>query len=272
MARRHGRVELRPAGVRAPASGAASCASRLTSVSNSCDWRMGLARYAANKPVVVAGLAPPERAEQDERQRRVAARGCACASCEAVHLRHVHVEDRHVERRARVEQPQRLGGDSVRCATVMPHLRRLQRQHAPVGGVVVDDQHAPAGQLRLHAAKSRCRAGGSVAMGASIVNRNVEPLPGPSLSRPHATAHQLGEPPADREAQAGAAVLARRRRVGLRERLEQPAHRRRRRARCPCRARRTCSSVRPSRTRRGASPSAPTSPRLGELHRVATAG
>ena len=40
---------------------------------------------------------------------------------------------------------------------------------------------------------------------------------------PDAAAHHLHQPLADGQAEAGAAVLARRRRVGLRERLEQPA-------------------------------------------------
>ena len=58
---------------------------------------------------------------------------------------------------------------------------------------------------------------------ASIVKWNVLPSPGtPVLSTHDRAAHQLGEPPADREAEPGAAVPAGRRGVGLAERLEQP--------------------------------------------------
>ena len=51
------------------------------------------------------------------------------------------------------------------------------------------------------------------------VKWNVLPLPD-SLSTQMLTAHQLDQVRRDREAEAGAAVLARRRAVGLRERLE----------------------------------------------------
>jgi hypothetical protein len=33
----------------------------------------------------------------------------------------------------------------------MPHLLVLQAEHAPVGGIVVDDEHALARELGLHA-------------------------------------------------------------------------------------------------------------------------
>ena len=183
-----------------------------------------LGEVGGEQRVGVAGLAPAERAEQHQRQRGPA-RADAARQRDAVHLRHVHVEDREVER-ARPASSQRSAsaGDSVSRDVHAP-LAGLQREHAPVGGVVVDDQHALA--LRARAARRRSRArrlGGSSAIGATIVKKNVEPLPGPSLSTHMRAAHQLGEALADRQAEAGAAVLARRRRVGLRERLEQPAH------------------------------------------------
>ena len=46
--------------------------------------------------VAVARLAPAERAEQHERQRRVFLANLA-RQRDAVHLRHVHVDDRDVE-------------------------------------------------------------------------------------------------------------------------------------------------------------------------------
>jgi hypothetical protein len=45
----------------------------------------------------------------------------------------------------------------------------------------------------------------------TYVKKNVEPLPEPSLSRPHASAHELATALADRKPETGAAVLARRR-------------------------------------------------------------
>ena len=119
--------------------------------------------------------------------------------------------------------------------------------------------------------KSRCSRRGNSAIGTSMVNRNVDPLPGPSLSAHMRAAHQLGEALADREAQARAAVLARRRRVGLRERLEQPAHAFRATGRCRCRARRTSARPCPlaARLRRHRQHDLAV---LGELHRVGRAG
>ena len=57
--------------------------------------------------------------------------------------------------------------------------------------------------------KSRRVLGGSSATGASMVKEKVEPVPGPVALDPHAAAHQLGQALADRQAEAGAAVLAR---------------------------------------------------------------
>ena len=124
---------------------------------------------------------------------------------------------------ASIQLQRLLRGDSVSRAAPSPTCR-LQRQHAPVGGVVVDDQHAPA--LRAAAACRRTRAGPAPAAsptGASMVKRERRAVARPVALGPHRAAHQLGEALADREAQPGAAVLARGRRIGLAERLEQPA-------------------------------------------------
>ena len=59
----------------------------------------------------------------------------------------------------------------------------------------------------------------SAAFRRGIVIRNVEPSPG-DARHGHVAAQHPGEAPRDREAQAGAAVLAGRRGVGLGERLE----------------------------------------------------
>ena len=55
---------------------------------------------------------------------------------------------------------------------------------------------------------------------SQTVKKNVLPTPGLAFE-PDAPAHQLDQPPADGQAQPGAAVLARGGHVGLRERLEQ---------------------------------------------------
>ncbi len=114
-------------------------------------------------------------------------------------------------------------GDSV-SREAMPHFAGLQREDAPIGGVVVDDEHALARELRLRADEV-ARPGGSQCRDRTLDReRERRPLARAVAFRPHASAHQFGEALADREPQPGAAVLARRRRIGLRERLEQPAH------------------------------------------------
>ena len=68
-------------------------------------------------------------------------------------------------------------------ARACPTSSACSVEHAAIGRVVVDDQHALAGERR--AARRRCsceRAGGTSATGASIVKQNVEPRPAPSLS------------------------------------------------------------------------------------------
>ena len=106
------------------------------------------------------------------------------ASVDAVHLRHVHVEDREVEGARRVEPVAApRAGDSVSRGSHAP-LRRLQREDAPVGGVVVDDQHALALQRRLRADEVAPRAVRQLgALGASDREDGTSsPCPGPSLS------------------------------------------------------------------------------------------
>ena len=75
------------------------------------------------------------------------------------------------------------------------------------------------------------------------------------------------EPPADRQAEPGAAVLARGRRVGLRECLEQLGRAARRSCRSRCRVTRNTTHSRPSPCSRATS--SVMAPVLGELARVA---
>ncbi len=84
------------------------------------------------------------------------------------------------------------------------------------GGVVVHDEHA---QLREFFRNNFSGAGGGAdAEPDGEIKRAADAR---LAFEPDAPAHQLDQPAADREAQAGAAVLARGGHVGLRERLEQ---------------------------------------------------
>ena len=85
------------------------------------------------------------------------------------------------------------------------------------GGVVVDDEDAePAKLLWNDPPCTRRRADAEP-------DREVERRPGAGLAfEPDAAAHQVDQAAADRQAETGAAMLARRRHVGLRERLKQP--------------------------------------------------
>ena len=96
--------------------------------------------------------------------------------------------------------------------------QRAQRllQDLARGGVVVHDEHA---ELRQFLGNDSSRARGRA---DAEPDREVERAADARFAfEPDAPAHQLDQPAADRQAQAGAAVLARRGHVGLRERLEQ---------------------------------------------------
>ncbi len=92
--------------------------------------------------------------------------------------------------------------------------RRLFAQDAPVDVVVVHDQHRNTGQRRIGARGARqigvVERGGEVERAADV-GRAVHP---------DAAAHHPHERRGDRQAEAGAAEFARRRSIGLAERLE----------------------------------------------------
>ena len=88
-------------------------------------------------------------------------------------------------------------------------------------------------------AGSAC-SGAAACRSKPAVNQNVEPDAFAALDADFA-AHQLGEAPDDRQPEPGAAVAARRRRVDLRERLEQRVQRDRQECRCRCRAPRSAA-------------------------------
>ena len=126
----------------------------------------------------------------------------------------MHVEDRDIEGVPLFEPAQCFERRFGRTRQHAP-LGGLQREHAPVGRVVVDDEHALALQLGLHA--DEIALAGHRQLGDRHPDGEQERSSTPlSVAlRPHVPAHQLGEAPADREAQSGTAVFARRRRIGL---------------------------------------------------------
>ena len=98
----------------------------------------------------------------------------------------------------------------------------MRRDDAAVGRVVVDHEDLLAAERRLDAAQ--VAAGRERALGDRRPDREAELAADPDLAG-HAdpAAHQLGQPLADRQAETGAPVAARRRGVDLAERLEEPA-------------------------------------------------
>ena len=76
---------------------------------------------------------------------------------DAVHAGHVHVEDRQVELVAALDRRERLGRRRDGLAAEPPRVG-LQVEDAPVDRVVVDDEHALAGQLARHARRGGTRA------------------------------------------------------------------------------------------------------------------
>ena len=121
-----------------------------------------------------------------------------------------------------VDPRERLAGDRVVARLHRP-ARELGREDPAVRRVVVDDQHAPAGDVD----GIRPPAAGAGSSASSTLDREVERAAlardAGALRRQRAV-HQLGEAAADREPEARAAVPARDRGVHLAERLEEPAH------------------------------------------------
>ena len=121
------------------------------------------------------------------------------------------------------------------ASTWLDHGAQRLLQDLARGGIVVHDQHA---KLRQLLGNDFARAVGCSPTPSQTVK--VERAADARFAfEPDAPAHQLDQPAADGEAQAGAAVLARRGHVGLRERLEQFRRLLRASCRCRCRARRT---------------------------------
>ena len=234
----------------------ASCASSADQRVEQLRLAHRLGEVGGEQPLGVAGLAPAERAEQHERQRRRALRGCAApASTPSISGMCM----------SRIARSKRSPASSQRSAS----RRRLggARHHAPLARSAASSTRRLVALSSTTSTRLPCSSGCAPTKSRRRVRRQLgerrldreeerRALARPVALGPHASAHQLGEALADREAEAGAAVLARRRRVGLRERLEQPAHALGATGRCRCRARRRSSSTLAGRQRACASPSA----------------
>jgi len=128
------------AAARAGSRRAVSRASRLTSVSNSCDCRTGLARWASNRCSASASRRPRELASTRGSAGRTCfmRRASSTPSISGMCMSRIATSNAS----ACCSQRSASAGESV-SRTCMPPPAGLQAEHAAVGGVVVDDQQAP---------------------------------------------------------------------------------------------------------------------------------
>ena len=108
----------------------------------------------------------------------------------AVHLGHVHVDDGQIERLTLFEPTQRFLRRFSRPRSHAP-FGRLQFEDAPIGGVVVDDQHPFALQRALHADEVALTREGKIADRRNDAERERRSFAGTLTLGPHASAHQL---------------------------------------------------------------------------------
>ena len=178
-----------------------------------------LRQVPQRETVPVAGSLP-QRGQQQQRQPGGGRPGAQLpGQDQAVHVRHVHVEQDHVVAGAAVDRGERVRGSLVVLDDHLPALQ-LAPDDEPVRGVVVDDQGAAAGHLGrcLQQLVRRARPGRQVDQqgeGGAGAGRAVDD---------ELAVHRLRQAPADRQAQAGPAVLPGRRGVDLGEGAEQPVH------------------------------------------------
>ena len=165
------------------------------------------------------------------------------------------------------------GACSMRSASA-PLAASSARQPQRAELLAQDERDSSRCRRRRGRAVRRSDAGGDAAFAGAdcfsslTSNQNVLPLPS-SLSHADRPAHQLDELAADREAESGAAVAARRAAVGLGEAVEDRRLALGRRCRCRCRARRG-GPVRASASRSRTLASITTSPRSVNLTALPT--
>ena len=198
--------------------GAASCASSVTNVSKSWLCRSGLASLAAKRPSPTS-LLPIElnstsgRVWPASRMRAASVAPSIPGMCMSRMARSKELAH---------ENLQRLLG---RFGVLNRHapLGRLQCQDLTVGGIVVHHQDALALQRRLRADEVAPRALRQIGTLAPDCEMESAAVPAARTFDPDRASHQFRQLLADRQAQPGAAVLARGAGVGLRERLEEAA-------------------------------------------------
>ena len=164
---------------------------------------------------------PPRRAEHElvrTRDRRVGVD--RARQLQPVHVRHVQVEHHNLvgvaALRSRTHELECAHGVG-RLVGAHPPGPELLPQDQAVRGVVVDDQ----GPQRIELGNLHVR----VLLPILLAQRNLDPegaSPVDHALHAHRAPHQLHELLDDRQPEAGAAEPARRRRVGLREGVEQP--------------------------------------------------
>ena len=189
MARRHPRIESR--GNRRGGRDPRNCFLREQSDQGVEKLRLTkrLGEICREQRVGIAGFASSERTEQHQRQRGVALTDFA-RQRHAVHLGHVHVDDGQIERLTLFEPTQRFLRRFSRPRSHAP-FGRLQFEDAPIGGVVVDDQHPFALQRALHADEVALTREGKIADRRNDAERERRSFAGTLTLGPHASAHQL---------------------------------------------------------------------------------
>ena len=170
------------------------------------------------RALVGVGVGGAEHHQPCRRQRRLRL-DCA-GELKAVHARHVHVENRDLERAAGLRRL-RHQRERLRPAVDAAHLHvpalQLLLQDVAIGLVVVHHQHAHTVQRAGRAQRGR--------WGPRHRQAQIDDETRPAARRAldaDAPPHQAQQAAADRQAQAGAAVLPRGRAVGLREVFEDP--------------------------------------------------
>ena len=192
----------------------------IASISSSIEGCSGFIKAASNKPGVTPASRPPSDEYNTSGSDGAVAQLADCLrQRQAIHARHLQIGDDEIERIAASNPFQRR----VRRGRIArQHAPRfdLQRQDAPIGVVVVDDQQPLAVQLHWRSVELNVRL--KVGRGFSQ-NRKVERRANTDFALdPHRAAHELAQALADDQPQARAAIFARSRGINLAKRLEEP--------------------------------------------------
>ena len=163
-------------------------------------------------------LTSPQGRQQNQGQRlTVTGVANVLGQHRAVHVWHLHIQDGHIERNLRPYLGQCLLTRSTREGEHPPGLR-LQREDGAVGGVIVHNQDALPVEVGLAGLQVWVHDSGSgLGQDSEMKGRTCSWL----AFDPHAPAHELGQPLADRQPQTCPSIAPRRRVIHLAEGLEQ---------------------------------------------------